>query len=464
MAQIPLVESTRVTPAASPGALISPEAAAAPYRALQGFGQSIREVGSVVQEFQLKKQKAQDDAAILNAEIEWDKAAAEYDTWRQSNPDAGVSGEKHVQKAQEIANRAISTIQADTTMSADARRVLQGQNSLRMARFIDGAKVAANEQAIKQAKARHMGVIEYWTERGDRQQIAKSIQNLVDNGLETPEGGEAMLKSALRNADLNEFNRAVTSGDILALHDMQEDLDQDVLSYLTPKDKRQAQIMLREQINRVQTQTANDLAMELEDEGASAAWRQKFDVAKENGALNASAAKMLDKRAAKDVSTIDVASYSIEINTQLDAISKSEMSDNDKERALFQIGPSIAALPSGPNKSLLEQKYKDVLKPEKAKKSWQDQYLDNEYDIGSFGAKSVTTAYKMKNGKKTDEVDEALTQQRRKEASDAHFSYVQAKEWLKANPNATREQIDAVIRQPRDISGLNITVSAISGF
>ena len=130
---------------------------------------------------------------------------------------------------------------------------------------------------------------------------------------------------------------------------------------------------------------------------------------------------MLNKQADKAATMYDISSASREINASLDVVMNSNGSTLEKEQALFEIGPAIAALPAGPNKKMLEEKYERILKPQSTSYDAGKEYLDNMYRIGSFGPASLGQPPK-KHGK----IDEEAWSLQKQKAAEAYNRYADA--------------------------------------
>lgn len=417
MAQIPIIESSKVIQAAVPAALMDPNAAAAPYRALAGFGQNIQQVAGVVQDFAVKKQRAADGAGRASVQVALNKAKSDFEEYRLTNKDSGM----WLNKANELMNGVKGQLSQDKTISSEARTQIQEYLDVESGKFLNQVDFDGKQEGIKQSVTRYKTAIEQSIDNGDRANIANLYGEMEGLGLIDKATAEVEMKKALRHSDLAEFNKRVVSEDMASLNDLKADLDDGILSKMDEVDRRRASVMLREQMNRVRVTTANDLSMELEDNGPSPAWREKMETAKNTGALQASSYRMLNKRADKEETLMDVSSLSRDINASLEVVMRSHGSTLEKEEALFDIGPMISALPEGPNKKMLEEKYERILKPQSGTYDAGKEYLDNMYRIGAFGPATLGEPPK-KRGK----IDEEAWNLRKKSAAEAYNRYANA--------------------------------------
>ena len=434
MAQIPIIESSKVTPAAAPAALMDPNAAAAPYRALGSVGQGIQSVASVVHDFEVKKQRAADGAGKVSVQVAFNKAKADFEAYRQTNKDSGL----WYNKANELLNGVKGQLSQDKTISADARKEIQSYIDLEGGRFLSEVDLAGKQEGIKQSTMRYQTAIEQSVDMGDRAGIVNLYGEMEGLGLIDKATANAELSKALRHADLAEFNKRLISEDMVTLNELEVDLKDGVLSRMDEVDKRRSYVALQEQMGRVRQQTVNDLSMSLQDDGPTPAWREKLEQGKANGSVPATSYKMLNKQADKAATMYDISSASREINASLDVVMNSNGSTLEKEQALFEIGPAIAALPAGPNKKMLEEKYERILKPQSTSYDAGKEYLDNMYRIGSFGPASLGQPPK-KRGK----IDEEAWSLQKQKAAEAYNRYADAVASYRSSIGKTNNADDA---------------------
>ena len=434
MAQIPIIESSKVTPAAAPAALMDPNAAAAPYRALGSVGQGIQSVASVVHDFEVKKQRAADGAGKVSVQVAFNKAKADFEAYRQTNKDSGL----WYNKANELLNGVKGQLSQDKTISADARKEIQSYIDLEGGRFLSEVDLAGKQEGIKQSTMRYRTAIEQSVDMGDRAGIVNLYGEMEGLGLIDKATANAELSKALRHADLAEFNKRLISEDMVTLNELEVDLKDGVLSKMDEVDKRRSYVALQEQMGRVRQQTVNDLSMSLQDDGPTPAWREKLEQGKANGSVPATSYKMLNKQADKAATMYDISSASREINASLDVVMSSNGSTLEKEQALFEIGPAIAALPAGPNKKMLEEKYERILKPQSTSYDAGKEYLDNMYRIGAFGPASLGQPPK-KRGK----IDEEAWSLQKQKAAEAYNRYADAVASYRSSIGKTNNADDA---------------------
>ena len=434
MAQIPIIESSKVTPAAAPAALMDPNAAAAPWRGLSSVGQGIQSVASVVHDFEVKKQRAADGAGKVSVQVAFNKAKADFEAYRQTNKDSGL----WYNKANELLNGVKGQLSQDKTISADARKEIQSYIDLEGGRFLSEVDLAGKQEGIKQSTMRYRTAIEQSVDMGDRAGIVNLYGEMEGLGLIDKATANAELSKALRHADLAEFNKRLISEDMVTLNELEVDLKDGVLSKMDEVDKRRSYVALQEQMGRVRQQTVNDLSMSLQEDGPTPAWREKLERGKDDGSVPATSYKMLNKQADKAATMYDISSTSREINASLDVVMSSNGSTLEKEQALFEIGPAIAALPAGPNKKMLEEKYERILKPQSSSYDAGKEYLDNMYRIGSFGPASLGQPPK-KRGK----IDEEAWSLQKQKAAEAYNRYADAVASYRSSIGKTNNADDA---------------------
>ena len=414
MAQIPIIESSRVTPAAAPAALMDPNAAAAPYHALGSVGQGIQSVANVVQEFEVKKQRAADGAGKVSIQVAFNKAKADFEAYKQTNKDSGL----WYNKANELLNGVKGQLSQDKTISADARKEIQNYIDLEGGRFLSEADLAGKQEGIRQSTMRYRTAIEQSVDMGDRAGIVNLYGEMEGLGLIDKATADAEVNKALRHADLAEFNKRLISEDMVILNELEADLKDGVLSKMDEVDKRRSYVALQEQMGRVRQQTVNELSMSLQEEGPTPAWREKLERGKANGSVPATSYKMLNKQADKAATMYDISSVSREIYDRLDSLKDPSMTDKDRSFAVFDISSMIAAMPEGVAKRNLEKKADSLLTKKEPTKDLGEAEINFMYENGVFGPKTVKVVKGFHGN-----VDEKATEVNRKMANNAHMRY-----------------------------------------
>ena len=196
MAQIPIIESSKVIPAAAPAALMDPNAAAAPWRALGSVGQGIQSVANVVQEFELKKQRAADGAGKVSIQTAFNKARADYEIFKQQNKEL----DKWPQRANELLNGVKAQLSSDKTISADARREIQQYLDLEGGKFLDSANIDVSTESVRQSKLKYDSAIEDDVNSGNRGGIITKYSEMVQFGLIDEATASVEKKMALSRA------------------------------------------------------------------------------------------------------------------------------------------------------------------------------------------------------------------------------------------------------------------------
>ena len=414
MAQIPIIESSKVTPAAAPAALMDPNAAAAPWRGLSSVGQGIQSVASVVHDFEVKKQRAADGAGKVSVQVAFNQAKADFEAYRQTNKDSGL----WYNKANELLNGVKGQLSQDKTISADARKEIQSYIDLEGGRFLSEVDLAGKQEGIKQSTMRYRTAIEQSVDMGDRAGIVNLYGEMEGLGLIDKATANAELSKALRHADLAEFNKRLISEDMVTLNELEVDLKDGVLSKMDEVDKRRSYVALQEQMGRVRQQTVNDLSMSLQEDGPTPAWREKLERGKDDGSVPATSYKMLNKQADKASTVYDVASVSRDVYEKLTLLKNPSLTEEERSFAVYDLSSIIAAMPDGVAKRDLQKKAESLLDKKEQKRDLGEAEIEAMYDRGDFGPK---TAKEVKGFR--GKVDEKATELNRKKANETFMRY-----------------------------------------
>ena len=456
MAQIPIIESSRVTPAAAPAALMDPNAAAAPWRALGSVGQGIQSVSNVVQEFELKKQRAADGAGKVSIQTAFNKALADYEIFKQQNKEL----DKWPQRASELLNGVKAQLSSDKTISADARREIQQYLDLEGGRFLDSVNIDVSTESVRQSKLKYDSAIEDDVNSGNRGGIITKYSEMVQLGLIDEATAMVEKKKALSHADMMELERAYEADPVYGLADLESGMYSKTID---DKTARMYANRFRRRIMVMQDETYRERDSELqqlmeEKGGATPKFMEDIQRDFEQKKLSASAYRTIQKRALGTESQGEQLVRAQKISTEIQGfkarLDSGAIDDNEKRNERLRLDAEIASLPTGLRKSLTDwldeaapTKESDV-KPKNHGSGMINQFWRN----GSFGPARPSVIKKLDDdGFETDEIDEEATKRTQQMANEAYMKKerlsAQFDSWLKQNPNATIEAQENMVRK-----------------
>lgn len=456
MAQIPIIESSKVIPAAAPAALMDPNAAAAPWRGLSSVGQGIQSVANVVQEFELKKQRAADGAGKVSIQSALNKARAGYEIFKHQNKEL----DKWPQRANELLNGVKAQLSSDKTISADARREIQQYLDLEGGKFLDSANIDVSTESVRQSKLKYDSAIEDDVNSGNRGGIITKYSEMVQFGLIDEATASVEKKMALSHADMMELERAYEADPVDGLADLESGMYSKTID---DKTARMYANRFRRRIMVMQDETYRERDSELqqlmeEKGGATPKFMEDIQRDFEQKKLSASAYRTIQKRALGTESQGEQTQKAIAIRYEIKDFEKEigsgVLTDDQLADKRLELKGKINQLP-GMLRSDLEDQINEIApskKPDIKPKNYGKGMIDSYHLNGKFGPPKASVVWKLDDdGFKTDEVDEEATKRMQDMANEAKITSIrisaQFDAWLQQNPNATAEAQEAIVRK-----------------